>query len=92
VPAIFLGNGVEGKVDFILVCLLSPFLCDVGALYINGFSFFWFPYLFNCFSLHEEDPFGDMHVATTLELYWFSQNPPGLPVDFGVEIVEEGVS
>jgi hypothetical protein len=72
VSAIFFGNGVKGEVDFVLVRLLGPFLCDVSASYINGLSLFWLPYLFNRFSLHEEDSFGYVHVAAALELYWFS--------------------
>jgi hypothetical protein len=90
--AVFFGDSVEGKVDFVLVCLLGPFLCDIGASHVDGFSFLWFSYLFNRFSLHEEDSFGDMHVMTTLELYGFSQNLPCFPIDFGVEVVEEGVA
>jgi hypothetical protein len=42
--------------------------------------------------LHEEDSFGDMHVATALELYGFSQNLSGLPIDFWIEVIEEGVA
>jgi hypothetical protein len=92
VPVIFFGNGVKGEVDFILVRLLGPFLCDISALYIDSLSFLWFPYLLNRFSLHEEDSFGYVHVTAALELYWFSQHFFGFPVDFWVEIVEEGVS
>jgi hypothetical protein len=92
VPTVFFGNGVEGKVNFILVCLLGPFLCNIGASHVDGFSFLWLPYLFNRLSLHEEDSFSHMQVATALELYRFSLNLPCFPIDFGVEVVEEGVA
>jgi hypothetical protein len=69
VSLVFFWNGIKGKVDFVLIRLLGPFLRDVGTSYINGLSFLWFSYLFNRFSLHEEDSFGDVHVAAALELY-----------------------
>jgi hypothetical protein len=60
--------------DLVLICLLGPFLCNVGAVHVDGLSFFWLSYLFDCFSLHEEDSFGNMHVVAALELYRFSQD------------------
>jgi hypothetical protein len=72
--AVFFGDSVEGKVDFVLVCLLGPFLHNIGTLHVDGFSFLGFPYLFDRFSLHKEDVFGNVHVAAALELDRFSQN------------------
>jgi hypothetical protein len=71
VSLVFFRNGVKGEVDLVLIRLLGPFLCDIGSAHVDGFSFFQLPYLLDRFSLHEEDSFGYMQVATALELDWF---------------------
>jgi hypothetical protein len=67
--SVFLWDSVYGEVDFILVCLLGPFLCDIGSSYVDGFAFGRLSQLFDCFSLHKEDAFGAIHISAALELY-----------------------
>jgi hypothetical protein len=90
--SVFFWDSVKGEVDLVLICLLGPFLCDVGASYVDSFPFLWFSHLFDCFPLHEEDSFGNMHVSAALELHGFSQNLPCFPIDLWIKVVEEGVS
>jgi hypothetical protein len=92
VSSVFFGDSFEGEVDFVLVRLLGPFLSNVGTSHIDGFPFFGFSDPFDCFSLHEEDLFSDVHVVTTLELDGFSQDLSTFPIDFWIEVVEEGVA
>jgi hypothetical protein len=89
--SVFLWNGVNGEVDFVLIRLLGPFLCDVGSSHVNCFVFFGLSELFNCFLLHEEDLFGNMHISTALKLHWFSRDLSCLPIDLWIEVIKEGV-